>query len=291
MKWVKCASIILLLALFGGCASAPPTNSPAALAAAEDECRDQLASFGFPGSFSSTTVPDPGALLIVLSTLDTLGGNFMGFTLCKRQNSVSLAPASTVMGDIYHSQNGEFSVALPASLAIDQQAGIKIWIRANGYLDNVFFVPTQPGGTIYAASVQRKLSSAEAKMSISQYADSLFGSTARLEFDITGGMKVNRLYEENVVLSDGEPAVFEVYRTEIHDNSMTDHAMSQGQNRAPYLIYYVMKTAENAAVLSVLWHGDCLKCSTGLEVDIRKMDPGISKFVESFRLTDDGKAN
>lgn len=275
------ASLIIVLC---GCTSAPGTQSPVALASAA-KCKDQLASFWFPGALGATsTVSDPGVALITLSTITSLGGNVLGYDLCKDMTNLSLAPATTVRDGIYSPADNEFSVRLPAQLAIESQPGIQIWQRTKGWWENAFFVPTQSGSAIYGVSLGRKLSPDEAAMSDDQYADYLIGSNARLEFDITGGVSVIRLYRENVLVGGGLPAVMEVFGAKENSSHSANPDTQSSQDRPIYLIYYISKTKGEVAVLSILWRDECSSCAAGPDSEIRKMAPSIGSFVDSFKF-------
>lgn len=282
MKLAACL-IASSIPILGGCAGAPSTQSPITLGSAS-QCKNQLATFGIAGA--TGTVSDPGVPLILLSTIATLGGNVVGYDLCKDMTTLTLAPTTTVRDGVYTPADSEFSVRLPAQLATDAQPGIRIWQRTKGWWENAFFVPTQTEAVVYGVSLNRKLTPDEAKMSDEQYADSLMGSTERLEFDISGAVSVTRLYREDVWIGKGLPGVMEIFKTDYKNSGDQPVDPQSGQSKPAYLIYYISKTKRTAAILSILWRDACPSCAAGPNLAIRSMAPGIATFVDSFRFNE-----
>lgn len=280
MRRLVCRTLILSIVVLVGCASAP--SSPITLNAAA-KCRDQLASFSFGGGATST-VSDPGFALIALSSVFTLGGNFLGYDLCKDMTSLSRAPNSTLVNDTFHSEDGEFSVSLPLPGATPLQGNMEIWQRTMGWWENVFFVPIKTDGAIYGISINKRPSPDETAMSLDQYADSLIDTNSREGFDVSGDVKVTRMYKQSVMVGVDTPSVLEIYRPERTSNGNEQQFSDTAMDTRPYLIYYVIKTSRRIVVLSISWPFACPKCGVGPESDIRNMDPEIATFVKSIKF-------
>lgn len=280
MKNMCFVIIALSFVVTAGCGSTPSTSSSLALTS-RDDCKQKLGTF-IPGQ----NTQDPGAVWIAVATVMTLGLNIAAYEACESYSKLLPVSSSATSDGIYHSEDGLFSVALPEPLANNGQPGVGIWRRVQLHSQSTFFVPDQVNAAVYGVSIRKNLSSDEVAMSNDQYADNLIASNERPEFDIGSRVSVTHLYRENVLVGDGLPAVMEVFREEKNGDQTTNQHVLSDQSQPTYLIYYISKTKGAVAVLSILWRNECQSCAVGPESKIRNMDPGIAKFVDTFKILD-----
>ena len=244
-------------------------------------CRERLGEV-----ILGARTPDPGTVRIVVATITTLGLNVAAYETCKSHlASLSASPASEFDGDVFNSEDGSFSVTLPELSESHRQPAFEISRTASGSWENATFVPKQDGSPIYGVNLDRRLSPEDASMSTSQYADKLLDSRMQVRFDTVSGVVLEELHREEVVIGGGVPAVADVFGINQGARSSAKSDMQAAQDFSGYLIYYVVKTKNMSAVLSVIWHGECKDCAAQTESQIRKSIPGMATFVDSFRLS------
>lgn len=176
---------------------------------------------------------------------------------------------------VYASPDHLFSVNVP-----DENGNMQIREKIRPTRDYVYFVSQTPGRPVYGISVIPTLPEKDASLSIEQFEKQ---ATADLPKDASeGGVQLTglqRVYQEQLVI-DNKPTLFAVYRRDVQ----------AGSARQPYnYLMYFVKKGNRAAILTVAWSGECAKCTKGPEARIEEMNPGIGKFVDSFRLADPGR--
>lgn len=175
---------------------------------------------------------------------------------------------------VYVSPDRLFSVNVP-----DDNRDIQIREQTNFAKDSAYFVSSIPGRPVYAISVIPNLSERYASLSIEQFASQAAQGLSEHAVGNQGQLAgLRRVYQEALNIND-KPALFEVYRRDAQANA----------GQPDYYLMYFIRNGSRAAILTVTWSSDCPKCAKGPEAAIRDMDPGIGKFVNSFRLADPGK--
>ena len=271
----RLASAILLLSLLAGCATAPEkTNSyPVDLSS---DCASRAAVPALGGG-------DTGLILFTLM----LGIDTVVYTGCEIADLFQPVPDSVVAHGFYHSGDGNFFVALPPPPADGKKPIIEIAERQSSSEDYVALHfeeghrPVLSGVVAYGIDVALKLDEPYRSMSPEQFATHVFSGDSPFT-DKRAIAAPHPLYREQMTL-DGKPTIFWATPNPVISS------LDTGSGSHPvYVLAYVIKKGPRAALLVILWHGDCPRCSTGSEQDIRQMDPGIARFVESFRLNDSG---
>lgn len=279
MRRATCIIFSLFLVSAAGCSSSP-TAADQNMQSAAGLCKERLGEV-----ILGARTPDPGTVRIVAATIMTLGLNVAAYETCKTHFESLLPPTSGFGNDLYHSEDGSFSVILPGLLAKNEQSTFDIAHTTTGSWENTTFIPKQSDGVIYGISLNRQLSLDDVPMSTQQYADRLLDSRMRAQFDTISGVELAQLHKEEITIGGGIPAVVDVFGFQGASSSgKTD--VQKDSNPTGYVIYYIVKSKDMSAVLSIVWRGQCSKCVSGPESEIRRMNPGITKFVESFRFTD-----
>src|SRR6185312_119563 len=82
---------------------------------------------------------------------------------------------------------------------------------------------------------------------------------------------------------DGKPALFQTYSllltTDDNDNDATKF-FGNG-SKTLNLLLYVVKTHDEAAIIGIVWPGDCVACATGPESAVRRLNPDVDAFMSS----------
>lgn len=199
MKQRVPVSLLSLVLLLGGCASADP-HSP-----------DSCAISPVTGNVIVSDLLLPIYLLYGLGCESVRALNHHG--------AFTPAPKGAVQDGIYRPADGFFSVAAPPGLEIREQLS-----RDRDY---VFFTPYFSKGPAYGLVVDIQLDREYAALSLDEYA-SLALRDARLEQQRVTGAPLTRLRHEAVTL-DGTPALFELY----------SQSTAGGKATAYYLMYFL----------------------------------------------------
>lgn len=173
-----------------------------------------------------------------------------------------------VKDGVYHAKDGAFSVTVPGDYPAHEGTGFIVReVRDHGQ-EQVVFLPATDGEPLYGVSTQPRLSTADAALSLDDYASKLYPSPAQ------DGRPLKPTLDEMLTL-DGKSALFREYI----------QIPSTGAEPVYYLLYFI-KGGDRSALVSVTWTDGCPKCATGPEHDIRAMDPHLKQFVDSFHLAD-----
>lgn len=271
---------ILLLSvtftLLVGCATAPEKTNPYPVDLSGD-CASRMKNPVVAGG------GDAGLILFALM----LGVDTAVYTGCEVVDLFHPVPDSVVAHGFYHSGDGTFFVALPPSPAGSKKPVMEIAERQSSSEDFVALHfeaapgPVTSGVVSYGIDVAPRLEAPYLSMSPEQFAAHVFSGDS--PFTQRGVISSPRgLYREPMTL-DGKPAIF--WST---TNPLISYPDTGSGTHPVYVLAYVIKAGSRAALLVILWHGECPKCSAGPEQDIRAMDPGIAHFVESFHLNASG---
>ncbi|HSC46651.1 MAG TPA: hypothetical protein VLG68_01050 [Gammaproteobacteria bacterium] len=222
------------------------------------------------------------AIVTSLYTVFTLGTDVGEYEFCKYIDTLHPAPASSVTNGRYLSEDKSFELAIPEQLKQDSQNPSGIW-QAENYPDMAMFPSAETEGRVFFAGVYPKLTDRDVSLSPRSFEPTIFHGNGAQYLDARG-VNLQRLYEEDITIK-GEPAVFVVYQEDSQTTTATKPAVAATSSAPIFLLYWVIKTSAHAARLTVVWPGDCPKCSTGPETEIRKMSPSITTFIDSFRFT------
>ena len=244
----RLAIVLFCLALFAGCATEP-----------SDPCLLEP-----PHVAGDIYIND----VLFLPVYLLYGVTCEGIRALDRHGAFTPPTKGKVQDAIYDAADGSFSVAVPAGLEVREQ-----YAPDQDYL---FFAPRLGKGPVYVVSVSPQLDPAYASFSLEEFAATSL-KDANFQNQRLPGPPLVELHREDVAL-DGHTALSVIY-------SQTPPGT---QKPSAYYLMYFMKARDRAAVLSVAWPGDCPKCATGPESEVRAMDPELQKFVESFRLNDSG---
>lgn len=267
----------IVFAVLAGCATAPEKTNPYPVDLSGD-CASRAAAPALGGG-------DAGLILFALM----LGVDTAVYTGCEIVDLFHPVPDSVVAHGFYHSGDGIFFVGLPPPPAIGKKPVIEIAERQSTSEDYVVLhfeeahEPVTSGVVGYGIDVAYQLEEPYLSMSPEQFAAHVFSGDSPFT-DRRAIAAPSRLYQERTTLDD-KPAVF--WTT---TNPLISYPDTGSGTHPVYVFAYLIKTGTRAALLVILWHGDCPRCSVGPEQDIRAMDPGIAHFVETFHLNDSGAA-
>lgn len=87
------------------------------------------------------------------------------------------------------------------------------------------------------------------------------------------------MLHHEVVTVNGRLTSFAVYSSPLRP-------ANESQHKPLYLLTYFTREAAISATLVVFWRGTCAACADGSEADVRKLDPSIGRFVDSFHLNE-----
>lgn len=275
-RFLRFGLIICGALLAPACATqsvAPPTAAPKAAAVPVNVvgCSSNLLPPSVAGG-------DPRAVLVVLVL--EMGYDVGAYGTCVTGKLLHPAPDAVVSDGIYHSGRGTFTVALPAPPPGDHSPSINIVQPAVLPADYAMFWPMDgdagltSGAVAYGAGTA-KLTRAEMAEPLDVEAEQAVHQNAMTTGRL--GMGTPELLRHESVTLDGQPASFAVYSSPLH--------LAGGSQDEPlYLLTYFTREAATSATLVVFWRGACGVCTEGSEADVRKLDPGIARFVDSFHL-------
>lgn len=265
-------SVAALLTLVG-CAAAVPPGPNANIASVSKTCAREL-----HGAYDLGAAGN--AAITALYAVWTLGMSVGEYHFCKYTKMLHPIESSSIIDGIYHPTDRVFSIAVPEESVADSKVTTEAWDSQGTIPEMVLFQAHLPGSPAYFVSVYPRLSSQEAGSTPKQFASTIFSGTNT--YQDARGIQMLPLYSGDLVL-DGEPAIFEVYK-----QAPPTDSSSEDDREGIFLLYWVVKTKEHAARLTVAWHGACPKCDSGPELEIRNMDPGIESFVDSFHFNGAG---
>ena len=199
-------------------------------------------------------------------------------------------PPSKLQDGVYHSGDGAFSIKLPVTPSASDAGTYSLVERLTRSEDHIFVLPNQKGEgrSAYMVDVLLKLDAKDADLSAKEF----LGDMTRVKelmklHPINSDDQPPLLLEESLTL-DGKPALFQAYSVLLYsddrDNDATDF-FGTG-SKTLYLLLYVVKTHDQAAILGIAWPGDFPSCATGPESALRKLNTDLDAFVSSFKLAD-----
>ena len=283
---IKIVMAVFLLTAMFGCADTPCDGRDVNELPISDNCARWLAGFGGSGSL------DPSTTKVVLTSVLTAGGNLAAYGICQRSAKLTPAPASTINDGMYRSTDGAITVALPEPVTQDGQSRIQVWQGNPSGIQKVYFMSSQANEPIYGVYVLRWLFSGAVPKSLSDLDHDMFNTSYYRDSGIVPEDKFEYLYQERFTLDDGTSAIVQVVKPQNPSDEMMSMGGASKQKKESYLIYYLIRPKsvnDTYAVLSIFWRGDCSKCATGPEIDIRNLSPHIAEFVNSFRLAEKNK--
>lgn len=163
-----------------------------------------------------------------------------------------------------------FSVAIPRTTAGEPYQARE---KSSEGRDTVVFLPPdpQPQDPVFGVASLEGLDQLESTESLEAFSQQV---TAKLPELAGPDTHPQQVYASDFAVGD-VPMHLVVYR----------QAPRPGQDQAYQLLYFVRDDAHHgAAVLSVAWPQVCPYCADGPERVIRRMDPRLENFVESFRF-------
>ena len=203
-------------------------------------------------------------------------------------------PPSTLKDDVYRSGDGTFLVKLPMTPSSSNKGTYSLYERLSGSEDHIFMLPNQKGEgrSAYMIDVIPKLDPTDRDASTVGFLGDMNRVRQLMELHpVTSEDSPPLLHEESITL-DGKPALFQTYRLSLDpddddkDSNATEFFGSD--SKTLYLLLYVVKTHDQAAIIGIARPGDCPKCATGPEAEIRAMDPVLEAFVSSFHMAAPG---
>ena len=203
-------------------------------------------------------------------------------------------PPSRLKDGVYLSGNRVFSIKLPV-VPSSSDAGIySLFEHLSHSEDYIFMLPNQKeeGRSAYMVQVIPKLDAEDRDKSTLGFLDEMKRVKRLMGLHpVTSDDQPPLLHEEATTL-DGKPALFQTYCLSLDpddddkDNDATEF-FGTG-SKTLYLLLYVVKTHDQAAIIGVARPGDCPKCATGPESGVRAMDPALQTFVSSFHMAAPG---
>ena len=187
-----------------------------------------------------------------------------GVKALDRHGVFDTKPRGTLQDGVYTAADGSFSVMPPAGLGIHEDYYPQ--------QDYVLFAPRLIRGPVYALNVSPDQEPIYASLTLDEFA-AVELRDARFQRQLADDAPLQELHREQITL-DGRPALSIIYS---QTKAGADRPM------AYYLLYFT-KTRHRSAVLSIAWPGDCPKCASGPEADVRAMDPALQVFVSGFHL-------
>ncbi len=265
----------LLFAIVGallasGCATAPiqPTPVPVHFVGCSGHLLPPLVAGG-----------DPRVALAMLGF--SVGYDVAAYGTCEADTLLSGPKASISSDGVYHSSYGTFSVSLPSAPAGERDPGIDIAQPTLLSTDNAVFRLTDGGAGLKSGAIAFGVgTSEETPTELSEPLD-VAGAGAMHSSSITTdvfGQDASTLLHHEMVTLDGRPASFAVYASQLH--------MSEPGSAPLYLFTYFTRYQARAAAIVIFWQGDCPVCKDGREADLRRLDPAIGRFVDSFHLNE-----
>ena len=248
----KLAPALMAMVLLSACANAP--NRPG-----EDSCRLKPQ----PES-SGVVITDP----LFLPAYFLYGFTCEGVKALDRHGVFDSPPKGTLQDGVYTAADGSFSVQPPPGLGIHEE-----YYPQQDYL---LFAPRLVKGPVYGMNVSPDQEPIYNSLTLDEFA-TVELRDARFQSQLADGVALKELRRETITL-DGRPALSIIY-SQTKPGAATPMA---------YYLLYFTKTRHRSAVLSIAWPGDCLKCETGPEAEVRAMDPALNSFVSSFHLAGTG---
>lgn len=203
-------------------------------------------------------------------------------------------PHSRLEGDVYHSGDAEFSIKLPVTPSSSDEGTYSLLEQLTRSEDHIFMLPNKQGEgrSAYMVEVLPKLDPEVQGSSTLGF----LGDMKRVRklmglHPVTSEDSPPLLHEESITL-DGKPALFQTYKLSLDpddddkDNDATEFFGSDSHTL--YLLLYVVKTHDQAAILGIARPGDCPKCASGPESEVRAMDPALQAFISSFHMAAPG---
>lgn len=242
--------VLTVVVLFCGCANAPSQ----------------------PGQDSCLLQPQPQGSGVVLNPYDPLflpvyflyGFTCEGVKALDHHGVFDAPPKGTLKEGVYTAADGSFNVTPPPGLGIHEE-----YYPQQDYL---LFASRLVKGPVYGLNVSPDQEPIYNSLTLDEFA-TVELRDARFKRQLAAGVPLQELRREEITL-DGRPALSIVF-------SQTPPGADKP---SMYYLMYFTKTRHRSAVLSIAWPGDCPKCATGPESEVRAMDPQLQGFVESFRL-------
>jgi hypothetical protein len=236
---------------------------------------------GCAAKMSLGNVPGGSEFGVIVATV-MVGFDATLYGACKVEHLMHRAPPSSVADGTYRSNNGLFSVELPAPTPDSKAPSLDIIEPDLPPSNYAIFQPQDAGKfpasgpALYAARVTGPLQGDEAGMTLEQYAHH------EMEGKPLAGSASNRsnsqlAYQEQLTLQ-GQPALFSVYTDKL--------SISGGSPEPVFELGYVIRLHSRMALMVIVIRGDCPKCAVPGESQIRDSDPRIAGFVQSFHFVD-----
>lgn len=258
-----------------------------ALAALASSCattpaQETAIPVNFVGCSSNVAAPvvpagDPRAGLILFGL--ELGYDLTAYGTCVAGKLTQHVPDAMVSDGVYRSGRDTFSVSLPALPAGVHKPSISITqptVRPSDYA--MFWLmddgeSLKSGAIAYGVGTSEE-TAAEQSQTLEQVAAEEMHQNA-MTTDRLGVDQSSLVHHEPAML-DGRPAMFAVYSSGLHPEGSASQPL--------YLITYFTRYQARSAAIVIFWLGDCPVCTEGREADIRQLDPGIGRFVDSFHV-------
>jgi len=199
-------------------------------------------------------------------------------------------PPSRLEDGVYHSGDAEFSIKLPVTPSSSDTGTYSLFERLTRSEDHIFILPNTQGEgrSAYMVDVLPKLDAKDADLSPKEFLGDMTRVKQLMSLHPISSEDGAPLMHEEALTLDGKPALFQAYSVLLYsddkDNDATEY-FGTG-SKTLYLLLYVVKTHDQAAILGIAWPGDCAACATGPESAVRKTNPDLDAFVSSFKLMD-----
>ena len=271
---------MILIMTAGLCACA--TQPVAPLTPASTSATVPVNIVGCSSNLLPSTVPngDPRAALIFFGL--EIGYDIGVYGTCVTGKLLQPAPAAVVSDGIYHSGRGTFTVALPTPPTTDRKPSINIVQPTVLPADYAMFWPIDGDAILKSGPIAYGAGTAtQTQAQMAEPLDVEAEQEVHQNAMTTGrfGAGAPSLLRHEMVTVDGHPTVFEVYSSPLH-------LPDQSRDEPLYLLTYFTREAATSATLVIFWRGACAACTDGGEADVRKLDPSIGRFVDSFQLNE-----
>jgi len=201
-------------------------------------------------------------------------------------------PPSRLEDGVYHSGDAEFSIKLPVTPSSSDAGTYSLFERLTRAEDHIFILPNTQGEgrSAYMVDVLPKLDAKDADLSPKEFLGDMTRVKQLMSLHPISSEDGPPLMHEEALTLDGKPALFQVYSvllvSDDKDNDATEFFGSGSHTL--YMLLYVVKTHDQAAILGIARPGDCPKCASGPESEVRGMDPALQAFVSSFHMAAPG---
>lgn len=203
-------------------------------------------------------------------------------------------PPSRLKDGVYLAGNRTFSIKLPVLPSSSKTGAYSLFERLTRSEDHIFILPNTMGEGLsaYMVDVIPKLDPVDQDASPKGFLGDMTRVKQLMKLHaVTSEDGPPLLHEESITL-DGKPALFQAYSVSLKaddDDKDNDGVEFFGSsNPTLYMLLYVVKTGDQAAILGIARPSACPKCATGPEAEVRAMDPALQAFVSSFHMAAPG---